>query len=193
MMGAMPRRSHRKVILERLDGSVAAIDSLRAQVDDLQTLCGAIIDRLEGGGTLYTAGNGGSAAHAMHLAEELVGRYRGNRKPVAALCLNADPTAMSCIANDFGYEHVFARPCEALLRGDDVLLVLSTSGNSPNIAAALEVARKRGALTVGLLGGDGGRCRALCDHAVCVAGNDSAHAQEAHQVIIHLICELLEE
>ncbi len=192
-MGAMPRRSHRKVILERLDGSVAAIDSLRAQVDDLQTLCGAIIDRLEGGGTLYTAGNGGSAAHAMHLAEELVGRYRGNRKPVAAVCLNADPTAMSCIANDFGYEHVFARPCEALLRADDVLLVFSTSGNSPNIAAALEVARKRGALTVGLLGSDGGACGPLCDHEITIDETDSAFVQEAHQVVVHLLCEMIEE
>jgi D-sedoheptulose 7-phosphate isomerase len=142
---------------------------------------------------LYTAGNGGSAAQAMHLAEELVGRYRGDRPPRRAVCLNADPTTLTCIANDFGYEQIFARPGRALLTPGDALLVLSTSGNSVNLVRALETARDIGVTTLGLLGADGGACRALCDHAVLIPASDSAHIQEAHLVVVHLICEGVEE
>jgi D-sedoheptulose 7-phosphate isomerase len=147
---------------------------------------------LEAGGTIFTAGNGGSAAQAMHLAEELIGRYRSNRAPHRAICLNVDPAAITCIANDFGFEKVFARQCEALLREGDALVVLSTSGTSPNIIAALETARKKGATTIGLLGRTGGTCRDLCDHALLIPSDDSAHIQEAHQAAIHLICEAVE-
>lgn len=179
--------------LRRIEGALAAIGGLRDQVDAIRALTGAVTDVLATGGTLYTAGNGGSAAQALHLAEELIGRYRGDRGPLAAVCLNADPAALTCIANDFGFERVFARPCEALLADRDALLVLSTSGRSANLVEALSVARRIGAVTLGLLGGDGGACLPLCDHAVTVAAKDSAHIQEAHQVLIHLICEALEE
>jgi D-sedoheptulose 7-phosphate isomerase len=182
----------RDVIDDRIDGSLAAIASLREQAGAIRALIAALQARVRSGGTLYTAGNGGSAAQALHLAEELIGRYRDDRPPVRALCLNADPTALTCIANDYGYEHVFGRQCEALLGAGDALVVLSTSGNSPNVVKALEVARAHGALTIGLLGSDGGRCAPLCDHAVVVSGRDSAHLQEAHQVVIHLICEMFE-
>ena len=176
----------------RLAGTRAAIDALEAQFD-VVTRCAALIaDRLRTGHTLYTAGNGGSAAQAMHLAEEIVGRYRSNRQAFPAVCLNADPTALTCIANDFGFDEVFARPCSALLRPDDVLVVLSTSGESANITRALEVARTRGATTVGLLGRTGGRARTLCDHAVVIPLDDSAHVQEAHLAALHLWCEALE-
>ncbi len=183
----------RDTILSRIEGSLAAVGGLRDQTDEIQDLSTALIDRLRRGGTLYTAGNGGSAAHALHMAEELIGRYRGNRRPLRAVCLNADPTALTCIANDFGYEQVFARQCEALLGTDDVLLVLTTSGQSPNVVAALQVARGRGALTLGVLGGDGGPCKPLCDHTITAGGGDSAYAQEAHQVVVHLLCELIEQ
>jgi D-sedoheptulose 7-phosphate isomerase len=183
----------RDVISDRIDGSLAAITSLREQAAAIRALIEALRARLRSGGTLYTAGNGGSAAQALHLAEELIGRYRDDRPPVRALCLNADPTALTCIANDYGYEHVFSRQCEALLGAGDALVALSTSGRSENVVKALQVARDRGALTVGLLGRDGGRCGALCDHVVVVGSADSAHVQEAHQVVIHLICEMMEE
>ena len=185
--------SHADTILRRLDGSMAAIRSLRDQVERIDAVGTALIDRLNRGGTLYTAGNGGSAAQAMHLAEELIGRYRGNRPALRAICLNADPTAMTCIANDFGYERVFARQCEALLGPDDVLLVLSTSGQSPNLVEALKTARQCSTLTVGLLGSAGSTCGPLCDHEITIDATDSAFVQEAHQVVIHLICEMIEE
>ena len=179
-------------INDRIDGSLAAITALRDQADRIRDLSRAVLDRLRGGGTLYTAGNGGSATQALHLAEELIGRYRDDRPPLRAVCLNADPSAITCIANDFGYARVFSRQCEALLGEHDALLVLSTSGNSENVVEALQVARDRGALAIGLLGNAGGRCAELCDHAIIVPGSDSAHIQEAHQVVVHLICELIE-
>ena len=180
------------ILLARLEGSLAAIGSLREQAARIGDLAAALLQALRRGQTIYTAGNGGSAAQALHLAEELIGRYRGDRAPLRAVCLNADPTALTCIANDFGYEQVFARQCAALLRRGDVLLVLSTSGNSANLLEALRAARRAGAVTAGLLGNGGGRCAALCDHAVCLEERDAAWVQEAHQVLIHLVCELIE-
>lgn len=176
----------------RLEGSLSTVTSLRSLLPEIAAATDALIDRLKRGGTIYTAGNGGSAAQALHLAEELIGRYRGNRRALRAACLNADPTALTCIANDFGFERVFARQCEALLTADDALVVLSTSGKSQNIIQALEVAASRGSLAVGLLGKDGGSSSRLCQHAVVVPGADSAFIQDAHQVAIHLICEAIE-
>jgi D-sedoheptulose 7-phosphate isomerase len=163
-------------------------------IDQIASLADVIATKLQAGGTVYTCGNGGSAAQALHLAEELIGRYRSNRSPLRAVCLNADPTALTCIANDFGFESVFSRQCEALLTDRDLLVVFSTSGNSDNVANALKVARSKRAATIGLLGKSGGKCRSMCDHSVVVtaAGDDSAFIQEAHEVILHLICETLD-
>ena len=185
--------SQTDTILRRLDGSMTTIRSLRDQVDRIDAVGAALIERLNHGGTLYTSGNGGSAAQALHLSEELIGRYRDNRPALRAVCLNADPTAMSCIANDFGFERVFARQCEALLASNDVLIVLSTSGKSANLIEALKVAKACATLTVGLLGSGGGECGPLCDHEITIDETDSAFVQEAHQVVVHLLCEMIEE
>jgi D-sedoheptulose 7-phosphate isomerase len=184
--------SRQEVILSRIEGSLAAIGFLRDELQTIDRICEVIAASLADGGTIYTAGNGGSAAQALHLAEELIGRYRSNRPALRSICLNADPTVLTCIANDFGYEEVFARQCEALLRPNDVLIVLSTSGNSENIVRALRTAASKRSTCIGLLGKTGGHCLALTDYALVVPGGDSAHVQEAHQVIIHLICETLE-
>jgi D-sedoheptulose 7-phosphate isomerase len=181
-----------KRLTHRIDGSVRAVQSLRDQVQTIAVIAKSIKKSLNAGGTLYTCGNGGSAAQALHLAEELIGRYRSDRPPLRAVCLNADPTALTCIANDFGFEQVFARQCEALVGQGDVLAAFSTSGNSLNVINALKIARHKGCLTIGLLGNDGGACAALCDHALIVDGHDSAHIQEVHQVVLHLVCELME-
>ncbi len=180
------------LITQRIAGGLAAIESLRDQIPAIRTVCDVVTDVLAEGGTLYTAGNGGSAAQALHLAEELIGRYRADRAPQRAICLNADTCALTCIANDYGFEQIFARQVEALATERDVFLALSTSGNSANIVNALATARRRGAATIGLLGNDGGQARALCDHALVVPVKDSAHVQEAHQVVVHLICEIVE-
>jgi D-sedoheptulose 7-phosphate isomerase len=189
-----PPMNIRELLSKRIEGSIAAVTSLRGEIDQIASLADVIATKLQAGGTVYTCGNGGSAAQALHLAEELIGRYRSNRAPLRAVCLNADPTALTCIANDFGFEHVFSRQCEALLTDRDVLAVFSTSGNSDNVVNALKVAKSKKSTAVGLLGKSGGKCLPLCDHCVVVtaAGDDSAFIQEAHEVILHLICETLD-
>lgn len=155
--------------------------------------CAQLVQQtLRDGRSVLTCGNGGSAAEALHFAEELSGRYRSNRPALAAISLSADPTALTCIANDFGFDHVFSRQIEAIGRSGDALIVLSTSGNSPNILRALDVARARGLRTVGLLGNDGGKAVSACDVAVVIQGVDGAAVQEVHQMIIHIVCETLE-
>ena len=173
----------------RLDEALAAFDAAGADAARVIETIGRVVRE---GGTALTCGNGGSAAEALHLAEELVGRYRTDRPPIAASCLNADPTALTCIANDFGFDEIFRRPCEALIGPGDVLVVFTTSGRSGNLVAALETARARGASTVGFLGGDGGPARSLCDASVVVPGPDSAAIQEVHQILMHAVCEQFE-
>jgi len=146
-----------------------------------------------GGRTLFTCGNGGSAADAIHLAEEMVGRYRGDRRPLAAVCLNTDVGALTCIANDYGYGQVFARQLQALGRPSDVLIVFSTSGGSPNILNVLATAQAGGLMTIAILGKDGGAARTRADHALVVPSASSARIQEVHGLILHTICEEVEE
>jgi D-sedoheptulose 7-phosphate isomerase len=173
----------------RLDAALASID---ADPDSVVRLLEAVDATVRRGGTILTCGNGGSAAEALHLAEELIGRYRGDRPPIRSMCLNADPTALTCIANDFGFEAIFARQVEAMATDLDALVIFSTSGRSPNLLAALEAARARNATTIGFLGGDGGEARALCDVSVVVGGRDSAAIQEVHQFLMHACCEQFE-
>ena len=141
---------------------------------------------------ILICGNGGSAADAMHLAEELVGRYRHNRRALAAVALNSDATALTCIANDFGYDAVFSRQVEALGQKGDVLVVFTTSGNSANILNAVAAAKKRGVITVALLGKAGGKAKGRADHEIIIASDDGARVQEAHTLILHLWLELIE-
>jgi D-sedoheptulose 7-phosphate isomerase len=183
----------RSEILGRIGGATAAIQSLGDHADALASVCEAVVNALAEGKTIYTCGNGGSAAEAMHLTEELIGFYRARQRPAQkAICLNGDPTALTCIANDVGFEHIFARQVEALLNAGDVLIALTTSGNSANIVNALHAARARGATTIGLLGRGGGACAELCDKAIIIDDEDTAHIQEAHLVIVHLVCEAVE-
>ncbi len=178
----------------RLQSSERVITSLVNEASKIAEVADALIECFRNHGTLYTCGNGGSAAEALHLTEELIGFYRSNKRAAQrAVCLNADPTAMTCIANDAGFENVFARQCESLITRRDMLLVLSTSGNSETIVKALEVAGRKSATTVGLLGAGGGRSMDLCDHAIVINSEDSAHIQEAHLVIVHLLCEAVEK
>jgi len=181
------------LIQQRLHMSTRAIECLHALSGQIGQACSLVVRTLESGGTVFTCGNGGSAAEALHLAEELTGRFRGNRKALRAISLCADPTALTCIANDFGFDHVFGRQLQALGRPGDLLVVFSTSGQSPNILRALQVAKDLGIATLALLGGEGGAALALCAHSVVVHGVDSAAVQEAHQIILHIVCEAVEE
>jgi len=147
---------------------------------------------LNGGGKLLICGNGGSAAEAMHLVGELVGRYKRERRPLAALSLGTDPALTSCVGNDYSYDEIFSRQLRALARPGDVLVVFSTSGRSPNVIAALTVAGEMGIGSVAFLGKDGGSALPLASEALVVRHSDTARIQEGHQVLMHSLMDLLE-
>ncbi len=176
----------------RLGAAVDAVRTLNDHLDAIVAAGRAVRIALDAGGAVLACGNGGSAAQSLHLTEELIGKYRATRPPLRAICLNADPTALTCIANDFGFAEIYARQVRGLGRRGDVLVALSTSGNSENIVRALTAAREMGVTTVGLLGRDGGACRVLCDHAIVVPAQAAELVQEAHQVVVHLLVEAAE-
>jgi len=152
-----------------------------------------ICSSLTAGGQLLLAGNGGSAADAQHIAAELTGRFLRERRPLRALALHGNTSALTAVGNDYGYEHVFARELSAHSRPGDVLLAISTSGNSPNILHAINEARNNKVSVIGLTGESGGRMRMACDLCLCVPSRSTARIQEMHITIGHTICELLEE
>lgn len=145
------------------------------------------------GGKLLLCGNGGSAADAQHIAGEFVNQFvRQERRALPALALSTDGGVLTCVANDTGFERVFARQVEAFGQSGDALLAITTSGNSPNIVAAAAEAQRKGMRVVGMLGRDGGRVRALCDVALVVASDDTQRIQETHNLLGHILCDLVE-
>jgi D-sedoheptulose 7-phosphate isomerase len=167
-----------------------ALPGLASAVSDAVDL---IYSALAAGGRLLIAGNGGSAADAQHIAAELTGRFLRERRPLPAIALHANTSALTAIANDYGYEHVFARELSGHARPGDVLLAISTSGNSRNILRAIEAARESRVKVIGLTGESGGEMRTECDLCLCVPSKSTARIQEMHITIGHAICELLEE
>ncbi len=169
--------------------AMAADAALHASVEQAGALAGAALRR---GGKILWCGNGGSAADAQHLAAELVGRLGHERPGLAAVALTADGAALTALGNDYGFERVFARQVEALGRKGDVLVAISTSGRSPNVIAALAAAKARGIAAVGLTGKGGGQMPALCDICLVVPSDDTQKIQEAHIVLGHVLCALIE-
>lgn len=183
----------REQILNDIAESGRVVAGLRKHAGRIGEIGSALVACLKQGGTILTAGNGGSAAEALHMAEELTGRYRSNRRPLAAICLAADPTAITCIGNDFGFAEIFKRQIEALGRAGDVAIFFTTSGKSRNLVKALEAAGRRGVTTVCLLGRGGGRMAGKGDFEIVVDSQSTGRIQEAHQVIMHLLLEIVEE
>lgn len=179
------------LIRDVLEDSARVKRSLVELAPDIARVAGRVAEVFRGGGRLYACGNGGSACDAMHLVEELVARYRRERPGLPAHHLLDAPT-LTCWSNDYEYETAFRRQVEAMVREGDVLVAISTSGNSPNVLAAVEAAAERGALTVGLTGKDGGRMRGACGEVLVVPSNATERIQEGHITIIHLLCELVE-
>jgi D-sedoheptulose 7-phosphate isomerase len=161
---------------------------------DVESAARVIAESFGAGGKLLICGNGGSAADAQHIAGEFVNQFLcKDRRALPALALSTDGGVLTCIANDIGFEQVFARQVEAFGARGDVLLAITTSGNSPNVVAAVEQAREQGLKVVGLLGRDGGRVRALCDLALVVESGDTQRIQETHNLIGHILCDLVEQ
>ena len=146
----------------------------------------------QNGGKLLTFGNGGSAADAMHLAEEMIGKFLRTRRSLPATALCADGPAMSCISNDFGYADVFARQVQALANKGDVVFGISTSGNSENVLRGLKAGKEKSATTVALLGRDGGKAVSLADHAIVIPGNAASLVQELHILTVHILCDIVD-
>lgn len=153
---------------------------------DFVSIAGSmIISCLRNGNKLLTCGNGGSAADALHLSEELVGRYLVDRAPLPAICLNSDVTAITCIANDYGYDEIFARQVRAFGQAGDILVGFTTSGNSLNVLTAFQQAKAQGLVTVLLSGKDGGEAKEICDYVIIVPSQATARIQEVHTLILH--------
>ena len=152
-----------------------------------------VADALKAGNKLILIGNGGSAADAQHIAAEIVGRYKQERPGWAAIALTTDTSALTAIANDYGFEQVFARQVQGLARRGDVLFALTTSGRSPNILAALRVARDMGVTTVGFTGAKGESMRGSCDHLFISPTDDTPVIQQIHMMAMHAICDEVEQ
>ena len=184
-----------EIIKQRFRDSIAVKEGIirsDAMVEHIAMAAKAIADALAKGRTLLLCGNGGSASDAQHIAGELVGRFERERRGWPAIALSCDGAVMSSIMNDYGSDHVFERQIEALARTGDVLLGISTSGNSENVYRAIVRAKELGVFTIGLLGKSGGKIMPACDLSIVVPAQSTARIQESHITIGHIICELVE-
>ena len=179
-----------RVINEHLSTVKNMQQNCSQDIEKIATLCQGA---LQHGRTIFFCGNGGSAADSQHLAAEIVGRFLKERRGMPAVALTTDTSILTAVGNDYGYEQIFARQVQALVRPGDVVVGLSTSGNSPNVVAAVEVAKTMGAVTIGMTGGTGGKLAELCDACLVVPSNVTARIQEAHILVGHIICEILDE
>ena len=169
------------------------LDSISQLAESIEKVANIFISCLENDGTIFWCGNGGSASDSQHLAGELVGRFVDERKPLKSIALTADSAVMTCIVNDYGYEHIFSRQIEALGSEGDVLVGITTSGNSQNVLHAFKVAEQKGMTTVGLLGKGGGKATGMVKQSIVVSSDSTARVQEMHILIGHILCDLIEE
>lgn len=163
-----------------------------ALINQISQIAAMATEVFRKGGKLLFCGNGGSAADAQHIAAELSGRFRFDRPPLFAEALHVNSSYMTAVSNDYGFEKAYARLVQAMGRKGDMLVALSTSGNSPNIVEAIKAAKQTEMITIGLSGSTGGSLRDLCDTTICVPSEITARIQEAHIMIGHILCEIIE-
>ena len=175
-----------------LDAHQRATQSLVNLSEPVSRAAKIIASSIRSGGKLLTCGNGGSATDAAHLATEFIVRLYEDRKPLAAVCLNESGSTLTAGCNDYGFEHVFARQVRGLAKPGDVLVALSTSGNSPNVLRAIEAAKKMGVHTIAMLGRNGGRTKGIADVEIIVPSESTARVQECHMVLYHAMCKMVE-
>ncbi|HEV7137349.1 MAG TPA: D-sedoheptulose 7-phosphate isomerase [Steroidobacteraceae bacterium] len=181
------------IIQRGLQEHLQLFQSLSSLAPEIERAAGLVSEALGGGRKLMLCGNGGSAADSQHIAAEMTGRFVKDRRPLPAIALSTDTSALTCIANDYSFDEVFSRQVMALGARGDCLLAISTSGNSRNVIRAVDAARAAGMHVIGLLGRDGGALRGLCDSAIVVPSQTTARIQEAHIFIGHSLCALVEE
>lgn len=186
--------STQQQIADRLDEHARVLQEIaRTKIGDIEKAADLIIASLKNGGKVIIFGNGGSAADAQHIAAELVGKFKMERQALPAIALNTNTSIVTALANDYGYETVFRRQVEALGNKNDIVIGISTSGNSPVVIEAIEAANKMGAKTIGLTGGSGGKLAKAAGFAIIVPSDDTPRIQEAHITIGHIVCELVEK
>ena len=185
--------AEQRAIADLIEGSNVLRQTAYSLAPDIVTVAEHIINTLSNGGKLLTCGNGGSAADAQHFAAELVGRYRRERPGWSAIALTVDPSVLTSLCNDYGFEQIFARQVQALGRPGDILVAISTSGRSKNVLAAVETASALGIRTVGLTGQGTSQLGEIVDHHLPIPSTNTAFIQQAHIAVIHIICELVEE
>lgn len=180
-------------VAKEIEESVAVkVELARTESAKIVEAASLILKRLEAGGKLIAFGNGGSAAQAQHIAAEFVGRYRRQRKALAAIALTTDTSSLTAISNDMGFENIFSRQMEAIGKPADVALAISTSGNSPNVLRAVVLAKKLGIATIGLTGRSGGELRKCVDLCLSVPSDSTPRIQEVHSLMIHIISGIVE-
>ena len=185
--------SMNEIIKKHLDEHQTVLSTLESLAPQIEIVAKHMIQALQNGKTIFWCGNGGSASDAQHLAGELVGRFVGDRKALKSISLNADSSVMTCIVNDYGYEHIFSRQVEGLGVKGDVLVGITTSGNSDNVLNAIVAANQKEMDTIGLLGKGGGKALSLVGEAIVINSNTTARIQEMHITIGHILCDLIEE
>ncbi len=189
----MSNRPHAKTVFEKaIAEHLRVINLIQGQVRELEAIARAMTATLRFGGKILWCGNGGSAADSQHLAAEIVGRFRRERGGLPSIALTTDSSILTAVANDYGYEAVFARQVEALGNGGDLIVGISTSGNSQNVIAALTAAQAKGLVTVALTGSGGGKLATVADHLFPVESRDTARIQEAHILVGHMLCDWIE-
>jgi len=160
--------------------------------EHIQSSINLILDCLNRGNKIIIFGNGGSAADAQHIASEFIGRFKLERKSIPAISLSTDSSILTSIGNDYSFDQIFSRQCEGLVKSGDISIGISTSGNSNNVKFGLKTSKEKGALTIALLGGDGGNIKNDVDISLIVNSKDTAKIQEVHRVIYHIICNIVE-
>ena len=181
---------------ENLKNAIAEHQAMFAKLSELIPQISIVAEELKAclkrGGKILLMGNGGSAADSQHIAAEIVGRYKKERRGLPAIALTTDTSIITSVGNDYGYDYIFARQIEALCRSEDVVIGITTSGNSKNVVAAIEEANKLGATTIGLTGGSGGKLNDLCKINLVMPSSNTPRIQEAHIFVGHSLCDLLE-
>jgi len=182
-----------KEIRKLFDDSSKIILKSKSLSSKIESSIEIILDTLKMNKKIIIIGNGGSAADAQHMAAEFIGRYLLERKSIPAISLTTDSSILTSIGNDYGFEKIFSRQCEALVEKNDTVIVISTSGNSKNILEALKICKKKGAKTIGLTGKSGGMVKEKIDLLIPVPSTSTPRIQEGHRIIIHTICEIVEK
>ena len=184
---------HLKIINQNIQEHQEILNSIDNKIKNkINAISKIISNSLKKGGTIFWCGNGGSASDSMHLSTELIGRFKKNRKPLRSISLSSNSAALTCISNDFGFQNLFSRQVEALGKPRDVLVVISTSGNSKNILNAIYQAKKKKLITIGFFGKKGGKCKNKTDIDVIIKSDSTARIQEMHIMVGQIICDLVE-